>query len=89
MTPEQGTPSAAETLREAARSIYMDCTAMAIGRERRTWRAVASLLVNTAAWIDEGLGRCDDLYATNYPDAWNDQREAALTVARAYLGGQP
>jgi hypothetical protein len=122
---EEGTPSAAETLREAARVMRERANGTEtpspwwLGAEGRSGRsvtsedgavvmrgyvatadaahiaswhptvalAVASLLETTAAWLDEGLGRCDDLYATNYPDAWNDQREAALTVARAYLGG--
>jgi hypothetical protein len=135
MTPEQGTPSAVETLQAAARLMRERAEIATPGRWKswgmevradtdgtsnldtslpvastysmnaegrpRTYDAdhiigmqpavalaVADWLENVAAWIDEGLGRCDDLYQTNYPDAWNDQREAALTVARAYLFGR-
>jgi hypothetical protein len=124
MTPEQGTPSAVETLQAAARLMRERAQGAVsapwtwfVTVDRRwavvtgqahvaqcaddddadyiaSWHpavalAVADWLENVSAWIDEGLGRCDDLYQTNYPDAWNDQRRAALTVARAYLGGQP
>jgi hypothetical protein len=94
---EEGTPSAVETLREAARLMRerAETVVRPLGHAEVQWHyaawrpavalAIADWLENVAAWIDEGLGRCDDLYQTNYPDAWNDQREAALTVARVYL----
>lgn len=47
--------------------------------------ALANWLEIVAAWPDEGLGNIPGLDRTNWPDAWQDVSDHALTLARAIL----
>jgi hypothetical protein len=87
MTAEQGTPSAVETLREAARQIREDWTDyVVVGTPdwRGRWLAVA-------AWLDEVEGTTQYAWETDRVrlEQHSENVRHALATARAYLGGQP
>lgn len=48
--------------------------------------AVADVMDEAAAWIDEGLGACPEIRHTNYPDAWSGVVDMLARIARTYLG---